>query len=123
MSFIQDDPTLDDDDDDDDTQSVDFLSRKNGHHHQDDDESLNSSRSSLQHPPPPPSVFKGVIITRQSSNTSQPTNPLYTGVPSSVSNNNIRRSSAADILPFNQASSIQTNKNESNVQMRNSVRP
>ncbi len=110
---------MDDDDDDDDTQSVDFLSRKNDHQHPDDDESLNSSRSSLQQPPA--SVFKGVIITRQSSNASQPTNPLYTGIPSNVSNNT-RRSSAADILPFNQASSIQTNKNESNIQIRNPVR-
>ncbi len=120
MIFIQDDPTLDDDDDDDDTQSVDFLSGKNGHH-RDDDESLNSSRSSLQHPPP--SVFKGVIITRQSSNASQPINPVYTGIPTNLTNNNNHRSSSVvDLVPLNQASSIQTTKNESNVQKRNPVR-
>ncbi len=114
--MIKDDATLDDDDDD--TQSVDFLSGKNGI----DDESLNSSRSSLQQPPS--AVFKGLLITRQLSNTSQPVqNPVYTGVSTNISNPNRRFSS--DTAPFsnvNPSSSMHMNTNEPRVQMRNNVR-
>jgi hypothetical protein len=117
--LIKDDATLDDDDDD--TQSVDFLSGKNGIH-PGDDESLNSSRSSLQQPPS--AVFKGLLITRQLSNTSQPVqNPVYTGVSTNISNPNRRFSS--DTAPFsnvNPSSSMHMNTNEPRVQIRNNVR-
>ena len=84
------------DDDDDDTQSVDFLTDKSGIH-PDDDESLNSSRSSLQQHPS--AVFKGLVITKQLSGTSQPVqNPIYTGMPSNINHSN-RRFSIADINP------------------------
>ncbi|CAF1030666.1 unnamed protein product [Rotaria sordida] len=110
---ILDDPTLDDDDD---TQSVDFLSRSNGIQLNDDDESLNSSRSSLQQPPS--AIFKGVVITKPLSTTSQPiNNPIYTGMPANIS----RRFSGADTTlasNINQSSPLQNNINESNVQIR-----
>ena len=112
----------DDDDDDEDTQSVDFISRKNGHH-LGDDESLNSSRSSLLQPSS--SVFKGVLVTRQLSNTSQPVqNPVYTGASPNIPPET-RRLSATDIIPSlnpNQSSGIQANRNESNAYVRNPVR-
>ncbi|CAF3404350.1 unnamed protein product [Rotaria sp. Silwood1] len=117
---ILDDPTLDDDDD---TQSVDFLSRSNRMQLNDDNESLNSSRSSLQQPPA--AVFKGVIITKPISTTSQPiNNPIYTGMPANINNLN-RHLSGTDItLPsnVNQPSPLQSNINESNVQMRNNLK-
>ncbi|CAF0825670.1 unnamed protein product [Rotaria sp. Silwood1] len=117
---ILDDPTLDDDDD---TQSVDFLSRSNRMQLNDDNESLNSSRSSLQQPPA--AVFKGVIITKPISTTSQPiNNPIYTGMPANINNLN-RHLSGTDItLPsnVNQPSPLQSNINESNVQIRNNLK-
>jgi hypothetical protein len=123
----QNDGTLDDDDDDvddddDDTQSVDFVPGSN-EIHPGDDESLNSSRSSLQQPPS--AIFKGLLITRQMSATSQPIhNPIYTGMPSNMNNTN-RRLTAFDTGPIsnvNQLPSLQKNTNESNVQMRKNVR-
>ncbi|CAF3917586.1 unnamed protein product, partial [Rotaria sp. Silwood2] len=114
---ILDDPTLDDDDD---TQSVDFLSRSNGMQPNDDDESLNSSRSSLQQPPS--AIFKGVVLTKPISTISQPiNNPIYAGMPANINNVN-RCFSGADTTSasnINQSSSLQSNNNESNVQMRN----
>ncbi|CAF3473735.1 unnamed protein product [Rotaria socialis] len=113
---IFDDPNLDDDDD---TQSVDFASRTNGIQ-LDDDESLNSSRSSLQQAPS--AVFKGVVLTKQLSTTSQPiNNPIYTGVTANINNSN-RRFSTIDTSSasnLNQLSSSLSNKNEPTVQFRN----
>ncbi len=106
------------DDDDDDTQSVDFALGSN-EIHPGDDESLNSSRSSLQQPPS--AIFKGLLITRQMSTTSQPIhNPIYTGMPSNMNNMN-RRLTAFDTGPISNVNQ-QKNTNESNVQMRKNVR-
>ncbi|CAF5104683.1 unnamed protein product, partial [Rotaria magnacalcarata] len=112
---IFDDPNLDDDD----TQSVDFAHRTSGIQ-LDDDESLNSSRSSLQQTPS--AVFKGVVLTKQLSATSQPiSNPIYTGVTANINNSN-RRFSTIDTSStsnLNQLSSSLSNKNESTAQFRN----
>jgi hypothetical protein len=119
---LDDDEDDDGDDDDDETQSVDFVS---GSHeiHLGDDESLNSSRSSLQQPPS--AIFKGLLITRQMSASSQPIhNPVYTGMPSNMDNTN-RRFTAIDTNPIshvNQLPPVQKNTNESSVQMRKNVR-
>jgi hypothetical protein len=59
------------------------------------------------------------------STTSQPVqNPIYTGIPSNINNNN-RRFSSVDTVPnshLKPTSIGQMNTNESNVQMRNNVR-
>ncbi len=84
---------------------------------------MNSSRSSLQQPPS--AVFKGLVITKQLSGSSQPVqNPIYTGMPSNINHSN-RQFSTVDINPnphVNHVPPVQVNTNEPHVQMRNNVR-
>ena len=109
-------------DDDDDSRSADFTSNSNAIYLADDDASFNSSQSSLQHPSSTP--LHSLLIDRQISSSSQPTQSQMISDGNHVN----RRFSSMDMpninpmCPLTTLPPLQINIDETDLPIRTDVR-